>query len=332
MNDCLADLGEEARDLLEKAPFPDSVKAMKATLVHAAFSSPDWLFERKLDGERCLLRRRGKEVTLVSRNGKCKNAVYPEIAGHLEALPGHYILDSEIVTFSGRQTSFKKLQHRIHRRDPGEDLRRRIPVFGYAFDILYLDGYKLTSLPLRERKKVLKAFMGKSGLRFLRHRNEEGEACFLEACDRGWEGLIAKKADSAYEQKRSRQWLKIKCSHRQEFVVAGFTDPTGERKGFGALLLGYYEDSRLLYAGRVGTGFDDEFLSAFSEELDSAEKDACPFDDYDETMQGVHWTRPSFVAEIGFTEWTSSGRLRHPRFLGLREDKEPAEVRKERAS
>lgn len=332
MTDALKCLSEEARALLERAPLPESIEPMKATLADEPFSSPDWIFERKLDGERCLLHRRGNQVSLLSRNGKCKNAVYPEIAGHLETLNGHYILDSEVVTFSRQQTSFKKLQKRIHSRNPDTDLRRRVPVYGYVFDILHLDGYRLTGLPLRERKKVLKAFVGKSGLRYLRHRNERGRVYFDEACNRGWEGLIAKKADSVYEQKRSRQWLKIKCSKQQEFVVGGFTDPAGKREGFGALLIGYYEQDKLLYAGRVGTGFDDEFLAAFRGDLDSAKQDTSPFEDYDETSQGVHWCKPSFVAEIGFTEWTSSGRLRHPRFLGLRNDKEPAAVRRERAS
>jgi len=332
MTDALKCLSKEAYALLEKASLPDSVEPMKAILVDEPFSSPDWIFERKLDGERCLLQRRGKQVSLLSRNSTCKNTVYPEIASHIEALPGDYILDCEIVTFSHQQTSFKKLQKRIHRRHPDADLRRRIPVYGYVFDILHLDGFRLTGLPLRERKKALKSFVGKSSLRYLRHRNERGRVFFRDACERGWEGLIAKKADSVYEQKRSRQWLKIKCSRQQEFVVAGFTDPTGKREGFGALLIGYYEQDKLLYAGRVGTGFDDEFLAAFREDLDFAKRDTCPFEGYDGTRQGVHWVRPSFVAEIGFTEWTSSGRLRHPRFLGLRKDKEPASVRRERAS
>ena len=332
MHDALAALPEEARSKLKKAAQPGFVEPMKATLVHASFSDPDWIFERKLDGERCLLHKKGRTVTLYSRNEKRKNTTYPEIADAVSRLDASCILDSEIVTFDGKVTSFKQLQQRIHRKDPDEEILRECPVYAYVFDILYLDGYDLTDLPLRERKKVLHSVLeGEDPLRLLPHRNEEGEAYLEEASQKGWEGLIAKDAHSGYVHKRSRKWVKFKCGHRQEMVIAGYTEPKGERIGFGALLLGYYEDGRLRYAGRVGTGFDEAFLKDFHATMQRKERKTSPYADDVEDEETIHWIEPTFVAEVGFTEWTQKGCLRHPRFLGLRDDKAPQEVRKESA-
>ncbi|MDI5890856.1 non-homologous end-joining DNA ligase [Halomonas rhizosphaerae] len=332
MHDALAALPAEARSKLKRAPQPGFVEPMKATLVHEPFSDPDWIYERKLDGERCLLHKKGRTVTLYSRNEKKKNSTYPEIAEAVGSLDGSCILDSEIVTFDGKVTSFKRLQKRIHRKAPGDDILRECPVYAYAFDILYLDGYDLTDLPLRERKKVLRrAFEWASPLRVLPYRNAEGEAYLKEASKKGWEGLIAKDARSSYVHRRSRQWLKFKCGHRQEMVIAGYTEPKGERVGFGALLLGYYEDGELRYAGRVGTGFDDAFLTSFHKTMQREERDTSPYADDMEEDADIHWIEPRFVGEVGFTEWTQDGCLRHPRFLGLRDDKDPQEVRRESA-
>jgi ATP-dependent DNA ligase len=173
------------------------------------------------------------------------------------------------------------------------------------------------------------AFDFQDPLRFLTHRNEKGEAFYEQACRRGWEGVIAKDATSSYAHGRSKKWLKFKCVNQQEFVIAGFTEPRGERTGFGALLVGYYRDDRLVYAGKVGTGYDDETLSSLRRQMDSLESQTSPFASDDLPTKGVHWITPKLVAEVGFSEWTQDDRLRHPRFLGLRRDKQPHQVVKE---
>jgi bifunctional non-homologous end joining protein LigD len=167
-------------------------------------------------------------------------------------------------------------------------------------------------------------------MRFTPHRNADGERYFDEACRKGWEGLIAKRADSAYAHRRSTDWLKFKCVKRQELVIGGYTDPKGKRTGFGALLVGYYEQGRLRYAGRIGTGYDDATLERLAARLAGLERRSRPFADEDIPERGVHWVTPKLVAEAAFTEWTEDGRLRHPRFLGLRADKAPEEVGRER--
>jgi bifunctional non-homologous end joining protein LigD len=205
-------------------------------------------------------------------------------------------------------------------------------VFLYVFDVLWLDGFDVRRVPLRSRKRLLRDCIDfEDPIRLTPYRNEVGEELFTEACRRGWEGLIAKRAASTYTERRSRDWLKFKCDQGQEFVVGGYTDPRGARSGFGALLLGYYEKGELRYAGRVGTGFDDATLASLGKRLehlstpDSAFADARSID-----VKGPHWVEPKLVAQIGFTEWTRHGRLRHPRFLGLREDKAASEVVRER--
>ncbi|CAM3325316.1 non-homologous end-joining DNA ligase [Halomonas lysinitropha] len=332
MHDALQALSDGARSKLKQALQPGFVEPMKATLVHEPFSDPNWIYERKLDGERCLLHKQGRAATLYSRNEKKKNRSYPEIAEALARCDGDWILDAEIVTFDGKMTSFKRLQKRIHQRNPSEALLREFPVYAYAFDILYLDGYDLTDLPLRERKRVLRrALEAEDPLRILPHRNEEGEAYLEEAAKKGWEGLIAKDARSGYVHKRSRKWLKFKCENQQEMVIAGYTEPQGERVGFGALLLGYYEDGELRYAGREGTGFDQAFLASFHRKMQRHERKTSPYANFAEKDEAIHWITPTFVGEVGFTEWTQDGCLRHPRFLGLRDDKDPKEVKKESA-
>jgi len=214
------------------------------------------------------------------------------------------------------------------------DAARRSPikVYYYLFDLLYLDGYDTTPVPLKHRKALLKAALQFGvPLRFMTHRNTEGEAYLDEACRKGWEGLIAKQADSQYIQGRTTSWLKFKCVQRQEFVIGGYTDPQGSRIGFGALLIGYYEDGKLCYAGKVGTGYTDQTLRALGKKLHSFEQQCSPFFMPAEIREKhVHWVAPKLVAEIGFTEWTEDNRLRHPRFLGLRTDKKPEEVTRER--
>ncbi len=168
-------------------------------------------------------------------------------------------------------------------------------------------------------------------MRFTPHRNGDGLDYFHEACDKGWEGLIAKRADAPYRHDRSKDWLKFKCGNRQEFVIAGFTEPGGSRVGFGALVLGYYEKDALVYAGRVGTGFDDELLEDLRAKMDRMSRETTPFDRLPDGAddKDVHWITPKLVGEVAFTEWTDAGELRHPRFMGLRDDKEPEDVRRE---
>jgi bifunctional non-homologous end joining protein LigD len=327
------DLSEDERDALKKESVPDWTAPMLATLTHDYFSDADWIYERKLDGERCLVFRDGDDLRILSRNQKNLNDTYPELVEALERERlQRFVVDGEIVAFEGDVTSFSRLQGRIGIKDPDEARASGIAVYLYLFDILHLDGHDVTGLPLRTRKALLKkALSFKDPVRYTAHRNEEGEKYHEEACGKGWEGVIAKDAGSTYAHSRSRKWLKFKCGNRQELVVGGFTEPGGSRIGFGALLLGYYEDGELRYAGKVGTGFDDETLESLRERMDGLERETCPFADCDEPSgKGVHWITPKLVAEIGFTEWTGDDRLRHPRYLGLRTDKPAKKVVRER--
>ena len=206
-----------------------------------------------------------------------------------------------------------------------------MPVFYYIFDVLYAGGRDVRPLPLRERKSVLAGLLAfRDPLRYTEHRENDGEAYYAEACRQGWEGLIAKRADAPYRAGRSRDWLKFKCETNQEFVIGGFTDPQRSRIGFGALLLGYYEASgQLVYAGKVGTGFDTRTLRSLHGDLSAIERDTPPFGAGDLPRSGVHWTEPSMVAQVGFSEWTRDSQLRHPRFQGLRRDKAATDVVRE---
>ena len=332
MEDPLKNLPQELREKRKKTDFPDWTEPMRATLTEDRFSSRDWIFERKLDGERCLAFRKGGKVRLLSRNRKDLNNHYPELCEKLAAQNvERFIVDGEVVAFEGKVTSFSRLQGRMHVNDPEEAKRSGVAVYYYMFDLLYLDRFDLSELPLRSRKALLKkSFKFDDPLRFTGHRNREGEAFFERACSKGWEGIIAKKADAGYVNGRSKKWLKFKCVNRQELVVGGFTDPGGGRTGFGALLLGFYEGKRLVYAGKVGTGFDEQTLEDLAGRLAGIERKSSPFDTDAAEGEDVHFVTPRLVAEIEFTEWTGDNRLRHPRFVGLREDKTPEEVVKEK--
>jgi bifunctional non-homologous end joining protein LigD len=316
-------LGEDARGLLREAPAPRRSAAMKAVLTDARFSDPDWIFERKLDGIRCIAIRDGARVRMLSRNDLSLNERYPELAAALEAEDcSRFAVDGEIVAFEGAQTSFARLAQRR---------QRHVAVYLYVFDILWLEGYDVRRLPLRDRKGLLRSALGFEGpIRLTPHRNGAGEALFEEACRKGWEGLIAKRADSAYTDARSRDWLKFKCEQGQELVIGGFTAPQGSRTDFGALLLGHFADGELHYAGKVGTGFDHATLAELGSRLRGLEREDPPFADPKAIkLRGTHWVEPELVAQIGFTEWTRDGRLRHPRFLGLRDDKPARKVVRE---
>ena len=303
-----------------------------ATLTRDRFSDPAWIFERKLDGERCLAFRSGRPVRLMTRNQKDDTSNYPELTQSLAAQQaGDFIIDGEIVAFDGSQTRFARLQQRLGVRHPGPDLLAQVPVCYYIFDVLWADGRDVRPLPLRERKQILRDLLTFTGpLRFTEHKDTDGEAYFRQACASGWEGIIAKRADAPYRAGRTRDWLKFKCEAGQEFVIGGFTDPRGSRTGFGALLLGYYDPGhQLVYVGKVGTGFSQRTLDSLHATLAGLEQDRPPFDYGKLPRSGVHWVQPRLVAEVGFSEWTTDGELRHPRFQGLRDDKDPADVLRE---
>ncbi|MGH3663587.1 MAG: non-homologous end-joining DNA ligase [Micromonosporaceae bacterium] len=330
MDDPLAVLDQAARDRTRPAAGHGWREPLLATLTSERFSDPDWLYERKLDGVRALASRDDGAPKVWSRNHRDVSASYPEIVAALAACGGpRFVADGEIVAFDHGQTSFARLQARIHLTDPERIRRTGVAVFYYLFDLLAYDGVDLTGLPLRDRKRVLRqAFRFSDPLRFSTHRHAEGEAYYREACARGWEGLIAKRASSTYKGGRSRDWLKFKCVNEQEFVIGGFTPPQGSRAGFGALLVGYYEGRRLRYAGKVGTGYDNRTLRRLRERMGVLEQPESPFGE-PVRERGAHWVRPELVAQIGFTEWTADRKLRHPRFLGLREDKPADEVVRE---
>jgi DNA ligase D-like protein (predicted ligase) len=304
---------------------------MLATLTEDRFSDEGWIYERKLDGVRAIVARDGNRVELFSRNHKSMNASYPELVEAFEAQPVQkFVVDGEIVAFDGEQTSFEKLQARIHQTHPDKIRASGVQVFLYLFDLLDVDDKDITGFPLRDRKQLLHETIDFTDpLRFSQHRNTHGEAFYAEACEKGWEGIIAKRADSRYRVgHRSPDWLKFKCVKDQEMVIGGFTEPQGSRTGFGALLVGYYDGKRLRYAGKVGTGYNRDLLRTLRSRLDSLEVDQSPFGE-PVRERGAHWVRPELVAQIGFSEWTHDGKLRHPRFSGLRNDKDASEVVRE---
>lgn len=325
-------LSEDAIEKVEKKNFPGFIKPMLATLTDDYFDDPDWIFERKLDGERCILIIEKGEVCIYSRNEKKLNNTYPEFEQAIKkkSYPD-LIIDAEIVTFDGKVTSFSKLQDRMQIKDRQEALDSEVEVYLYMFDIMYYENYNLDQLSLKNRKKILKTVMRwEDPIRLVSHRNETGKSYHEQACKKGWEGIIAKDGTSTYVHSRSKKWLKFKCAKGQELVIAGFTDPEGERVGFGALLVGFYKDDSLQYAGKVGTGYDDEFLEKWRKKFDDIERDSSPFENFNDKEGGKnHWIKPKYVGEFGFTEWTNDNKLRHPRFIGMRYDKDPEDVTKE---
>ncbi len=325
-------LTEQEARALRPAPEDLRLDPMLATLHDRAFSDDDWVFERKLDGVRAVAVVEDGAAHLWSRNRKPMDASYPELVEALAGQsPSRWVADGEVVAFDGARTSFERLQRRIHVTRPRDVAASGVEVYLYLFDLLVLDGVDLRGLPLRARKRLLgQALTFTDPLRLSRHRNGDGEELLAQACAKGWEGLIAKRADAPYRTGRSRDWLKLKCARGQELVVGGFTEPAGSRTGFGALLLGYHEHGRLRYAGKVGTGYDADTLRRLRARLDDLATDRSPFAD-EVHERGVTWVEPRLVAQIGFSEWTRDGRLRHPRFQGLRTDKDPADVVREEA-
>jgi DNA ligase D-like protein (predicted ligase) len=262
-------------------------------------------------------------------------AAFPEVAEALaQQASDAFVVDGEVVAFDGSRTSFARLQPRIHVSDAEKARRSGVAVYFYVFDVLEADGEDLRREPLLERKRRLRTLLRwRDPLRSTPHRVHAGEEWFAEICGRGWEGLIAKRVDAPYPDGRSDAWLKFKCEAGQELVVVGWTDPEGSRVWLGALLLGYHDrsDGRddLVYAGKVGTGFSREVLGDLHRRLSRLEVAESPCTRGTLPRKGVHWARPRLVAEVAFTEWTSAGQLRHPRYLGLRTDKSADDVVRE---
>ena len=240
------------------------------------------------------------------------------------------LLDGEVVAFDGDQTSFMRLQQRLGATRPSPDQVAKYPVVYCVFDLLEIEGEDCTSRPLIERRaELLRSIEPGPALQHTEAWSDDSEGRFARACRSGWEGLIAKRADSPYVAGRSKDWLKLKCVWEQEFVIGGYTDPAGNRTDFGALLVGYYEQGLLRYAGKVGTGYTSAILHDLGIRLRRLEAPQPAFVDARPIPKGTHWTRPELVAQIGFAEWTNDARLRQPRFFGLRDDKNPADVIRE---
>jgi DNA ligase D-like protein (predicted ligase) len=302
-----------------------------ATLSHDRFWEPGWVYERKLDGQRCLAVRDGRRTRLYSRSGRDVTVAFPEVAEALEEqASSDFVVDGEIVAFEGSRTSFARLQPRIHVSSTTKARRTGVPVWFYAFDVLRAHGEDVTGLPLLERKRRLRRLLTwEDPVRWTPHRVNAGEEYFADVCRRGWEGLIAKRADAAYSSGRTDRWLKFKCEAGQELVVVGWTDPEGSRVALGALLLAHWDGEDLVYAGKVGTGFTQQVLRDLHARLTDLEQPTSPCTRGKLPSAGVHWARPELVAEVAFTEWTTAGQLRHPRYLGLRTDKDARDVVRE---
>jgi ATP-dependent DNA ligase len=278
--------------------FPEWLVPMAATLTQERFTGPDWIFERKFDGIRLLAFKQGPDVRLFSRNRLPQHI--PALAQAIASLPvEETILDGE-VTWSGRAAY-------------------------HVFDILWLDGRAVTSLPLHARRALLSELALQTPLHHVPLL--EDATPWERACREGWEGVIAKRRDSPYEHRRSPHWLKMKCEARQELVVGGFTDPQGRRVGLGALLVGYFSGDDFVFAGKIGTGFDTKLLLGLRAKLDAIEISKSPFTKaHGLPRLRAHWVRPEIVVQVAFIEWTVHGKLRHPRLLAVSTDKPAREV------
>ena len=307
--------------LSDKIPF--RVSPMLATLVDKPFHLSGWTYEEKYDGIRILAYKQGAHISLITRNDIVRTERYPEVAAAVSKLkPRTLLMDGEVVVFDKHNVShFQLLQ------------QGNGPVKYAAFDCLFLNRKDLRSAPLRERRENLSELLRGGGTGTIVLSEElaaNGLKAFEVAKRRKLEGLVAKNLESKYAEKRSREWLKVKVNRESEFVIGGYTKPGGSRQYLGALLLGVYEENKLRYAGKVGTGFDTETLGTLSETLKKLRQEKSPFAD-EVREKGATFVRPKLVAQIAYTEWTKDGKLRHPTFLGLRDDKAPQEVRKEEA-
>ena len=322
-----------------KRPMPTEIHAMLAESVDDPFDGPDWLFEIKWDGYRAIAFIQNGKVRLVSRKQNDLTPRYPELAGLPQFIKAQSaILDGEVVALDEEgRASFSLMQQRTGFRPGGRRATANadVPVIYYAFDLLYLDGFDWRRVPLEERKRKLATLlMTGNAVRYSDHYEEQGKALFEIAQQRGLEGIVAKKRASYYEERRSREWLKIKIRHRIECVIGGYTEPEGARSHFGSLVLGLYDKKgRLAHVGQVGSGFDQKLLDEIWKTLEKIETKKNPFFGEVEALRKVSWVKPNLVAEIEYTEWTggtsegSGPKLRAPVFLGLRDDKDPKDCR-----
>ena len=296
---------------------PAFVMPMKAVLTAERPAGREWVFERKLDGIRCLAVKDRGRTRLYSRNELSLNDRYAPLAAALDADPADsFVIDGEAVAFVGGRDRFGG-------GEGGE-------LFYYLFDVLFADGCDVRSLPLEARRAVLEGVLRwRDPLRMTEQMTGDGAALLADACRDGWEGLIAKRRGTPYVSTRSRDWLKLKCTRAQEFVIGGFTAPRGSRTDLGALLVGHFEGRRFRYAGKVGTGFTRATLRELSERLARLVRETSPFEPEKGIPRAATWVEPKLVAQIAFMEWTSDGRLRHPSFLGVRFDKPAREVVRE---
>ena len=299
---------------------PAFVTPMKAVLTADRPAGAEWVFERKLDGIRCLAVKDGGRTSLYSRNELSLNERYAPLAAALDADPAdRFVLDGEAVAFVGGRDRF----------GAGEEGE----LFYYVFDVLVADGRDVRLLPLEERRSVLEDLVRWTDpLRMTEQVGGDGAELLEQACRDGWEGLIAKRLGTTYVSTRSRDWLKLKCTRAQELVIGGFTAPRGSRTDLGALLVGHFDGDALRYAGKVGTGFKRDTLRDLSERLARLVREGSPFAPEKGIPRAATWVEPELVAQIAFMEWTSDGRLRHPSFLGLRADKRARDVVRESPS
>jgi bifunctional non-homologous end joining protein LigD len=313
---------------------PTTIEPMKATLVDDPPRGDDWLFEIKWDGVRAIAFIEQEELRLQSRTGRSCERQYPELAvvPHQVAAT-RAVLDGEIAVLDNKGVSrFHLIQPRIANSDPNTiaHLARSTPVVYFAFDLLYLEGYDLRNVALGKRRALLEAIVSPGGvLRISEAFPGAGEQMLEAAREHGLEGIVAKHANSRYESRRSREWLKIKIVGEQEFLIGGFTKPQGSRDYFGALVLGAHEAGKLHWAGNVGTGFDQKTLAAVHAKLEPLVTAKCPFAERPTPEHGITWVKPELVCQVKFTEWTEDRRLRAPVFLGLRDDVNAPEVVRE---
>jgi bifunctional non-homologous end joining protein LigD len=316
-----------------RAALPKTFEPQLATLGSSAPEGDDWLHEMKLDGYRILCRIDRADVRLLSRNGKDWTNRFEEIADAARTLPCEKaLIDGEVVVLDRNGIShFQSLQKALRGKAGSRDLH------WFAFDIVHLDAIDVARAPLTERKELLQRLMERLDpdgvLRYCDHIAGNGPEFFQQACRSGLEGIISKRADAPYRSGRGRDWLKTKCTNRQEFVVVGYTEPGGSRTGFGALLLAVNdEDGNLVAAGRVGTGFTNDVLESLHAKLENLERATPPIVDPPKgaKARGIHWVKPALIAEIAFTEWTADGFVRHASFQGLREDRNVEEIVREK--
>lgn len=311
-----------------KSPLPNNFKPELATLVKAVPTDSNWSYEIKFDGIRLICFIENGKARLMTRNDKDWTKKLPRLVADIEKLGlKNAIIDGELVALDEHGVSrFQLIQNYL-------ELGENVPVYYYTFDLPYCNGYDLCHVPLEKRKAYLQSLIPKQSLiRFSEHLNGEGKAIFKQACSLKLEGIMAKRNGSIYRQKRSDDWIKIKCSQRQELVIAGFTDPAGSRQYFGSLLLGFYDDKgQLIYCGRVGTGFNHALLKLLHDKMKPYIQVKPAFDHLPHIpeVKNAHWLKPVLVGEIEFTEWTNEGRIRHPSFKGLREDKSARQVKLE---